>query len=723
MNLKTQSGELDLTSDFVLTMERTNPLLSDEGDASVPATLPSSTKNLAALGHRERIDRANRYINKIDAILQVGPVQKRGQLVIDTVHRRDGIDASFAIDSSDLYVKAKDKSLKAIFEEKNQEGVSKETFTDIDDACQKMEDVYINGNDNGDYVIFPVAIAPYEVGEGDNKHTEYQYNNEDDGSNGLVYNERIVHEGDSNMCVPKGYGLAPFLKLQRLLQRLFECLDYTVVSNCFDDAPYYSQIVIVHNCADCLCNPDATLYYADLVPSCTLSEFLEWLLAKFHVQPVVDSEAKRVSIVKMDAILNTLTGPDGYDMDISGMVEGDWTVQLNPSKRVVLTPTNEIEGTEPAAETFDKLLEKYGYYVDCNEDQFDSLTGQTPTFYDCLVRRKSTGKFYLLERSLGSGEMQLHKIGTNYFTYDRTNSDETEAFSQADVMPLMLCEEKTRRVAPYIGERIHRHTSIEDNKSDGETKKDDSGQKIIAVQAHTLQYFAYRTTGTTQKDIPYASGGLTYQFWFGMDNYSLYPLFWDHYNRLLLNNPVHLTGRVKYSIDQFLGMNMSALKLCNGQRLLPVKASAQIGDRMGMTEAEFILAKIYAGGVADSPFAPITESKLKWEMTNDAEEIARELFLQHQSEIEAEYSSGPIEATATYAGYSFTLVYATETYIGMPNTLGETRTITAQATIIVEYSLTYEDINNNEPPTQPSSGSTSYNGQTISFTFEAVAVE
>ena len=103
MKLVTPQGQLDLPEDFSLTIERTNPLLSDEGDRSIPVTLPATPKNLAILGHKERIDRAYRYTNKVDAILQVGPVQKRGQLVIDSVQRHGGIDAVFAIDNSDLY--------------------------------------------------------------------------------------------------------------------------------------------------------------------------------------------------------------------------------------------------------------------------------------------------------------------------------------------------------------------------------------------------------------------------------------------------------------------------------------------------------------------------------------------------------------------------------------------------------------------------------------------
>ena len=115
MKIITENGQLELPEDFSIKIERHNPLLSGEGDASVPATLPSSSHNLAVLGHRERVDRAYRHTNKMDAIIQVGPVTKRGQLILDTINRRDGIDASFAIDNSDLYAMSKEKSLKEIF--------------------------------------------------------------------------------------------------------------------------------------------------------------------------------------------------------------------------------------------------------------------------------------------------------------------------------------------------------------------------------------------------------------------------------------------------------------------------------------------------------------------------------------------------------------------------------------------------------------------------------
>lgn len=703
MKLIIQNGQLELPKDFSLNMERTNPLLSGEGDASIPATLPSSSRNLAALGHRERIDRADRYTNKVEAILQVGPVQKRGQLVIDTMHRREGIDASFAIDNSDLYVKAKEKSLKAIFAEGDNGNDYKETFGNISTAMTRMQDIYAAGTDTYDYTIFPVSIAPYE--ENNIKH--YQYNNEVDGGGNLVYEARTVREGDVNMSVPAGYGIAPFLKLHRLLVRLFECLGYTVSYNCFA-ANAYKNIVIVHNCTDCLCNPTVTLYYKDMVPSCTLSEFLDWMLAKFHAQPVVNSETKEVKIVLMESVL-----ADRADIDITAKVEGDFTVQLNPTKRIVLTPTNSLEGTEPAADSFEELVEKYGGYVEADEDQWDSLTGNEPAYNDCLVLRMTTGEFAALNYNIQTGLQAVEVIGTNHFTYDRHNSDDTEAFSQADVMPLMRVDPATKRgVSPFVGERLHYHTSYKG-------QKEDDKQEVIVVQRAYNDRFIFKTTGTTQKFIPYGTYGFGSgeTLGFGLTNFELYEPFWGFYNTLLLNHATHLKCRVAYDLGQFLGLDMSRPKLCNGQKLLPVSASASLASRFGLTDAEFLLVKKFGDGVKDEGIEPMGGNGLKWSVSNDAEEIVQDLF----DALKPSLAPGDISNLEDWDAdiVSYSISYSSEApNPGMPTYLGQTITIQALVNIMINYEVKLMFFGG-ETSTQ--TGSASYQNQTVNFTFTAVA--
>ena len=390
MKLTTRNGEIDLPRDFSFNMERSNPLLMDEGDSSVPATLPSSSRNLAAIGHRERIDRAEAYDDKVDAILEVGPIRKHGQLAFDTVHSSKGVNASFYIDNSDLYISSKNKTLKEIFARYNV------VFGDVDTAMLKMQEIY-EGADS-DFKVFPVAVSPYE----DDGEKVYQWLNRVENDS-LVY-ETTIHEDDSINSVPPGYGIAPFLRLSRLVELLFQLLGYEVTENCLAEWPF-QRLVVVHNYSDCLCNQTVTLFYKDLVPSCTLSDFLTWLNNKWHVQPVVDSNSRKVKMVAMEAMLAI-----GADMDITPIVEDDFTVQLNPSKRVVMTPTNSIEGTDPAAETFDQLIDKYGDFAYVNEIEIAQYPTTTPPVQNSLVLRRATGQFYGVLFDNNQAELDVRKI-------------------------------------------------------------------------------------------------------------------------------------------------------------------------------------------------------------------------------------------------------------------------------------------------------------------------
>ena len=701
MKLSTQNGPLDLPRDFGFTMERTNPFLSGEGDASVPTSLPSSTKNLTALGHRERIDRAERYVNKVDAMLEVGPIRKHGQLVIDSAHRRNGIDASFAIDSSDLYVSSKNRTLKEIFADKT------EVFGTVSAAIEVLQRVY-EGADS-DFKVFPVAVSPYE----DNGVKVYQWNNRI--NNGSLVYETTIHEGDSINSVPEGYGIAPFLRLSKLVEWLFYLLGYEVTENCLAEWPF-QRLVIVHNCSDCLCNPTVTLFYKDLVPSCTLSDFLTWLNNKWHVQPVVDSNSRKVKIVSMETMLAV-----GADMDITPIVEDDFTVQLNPSKRVVMTPTNSIEGTEPAADTFDQLIEKHGDFAYVNEIEYAQYPTATPPVQNSLVLRRATGQFYGV--LFDNNQRTLNLLGTNHFTYDRANSDETEDFSQSDVIPLMLCEGKAGAiwVAPFIGDSKHAHTSYNDSATDDK-------QDIIVVQAVTDDtHFFYHTTATTQPVIPYKLPENDKHFMelgFGTTPYDLYDACWSRFNNILLNHPTYLNGRVRFTIGQILGMDMTRLKFCQGQHLLPVSLSAPIAAKQGLTEAKYMLVKTYIDGISDSAILPSAMSEYVWEVESNILTVVQALWTQmgggpNFGDINVPDMNWGVESHyLVYGNYSVQYV-GEELNPGTPSQ-GDVVTLTRQAIITIHYQEIIEYEPELSPPVQTFECQQAFANQTVTFVFTAV---
>lgn len=81
MKLTTPSGELTLPSDFSFEIEQNSAFFSEEGAASVAATIPATPADKAKLGFPSRLGRKSRFVNIIPATLQQGIYQKTGQLI------------------------------------------------------------------------------------------------------------------------------------------------------------------------------------------------------------------------------------------------------------------------------------------------------------------------------------------------------------------------------------------------------------------------------------------------------------------------------------------------------------------------------------------------------------------------------------------------------------------------------------------------------------------
>ena len=630
------------------------------------------------LQHTERIDRSTRHTNKIAASLQCGPITKHGQLIIDTVHRLDGIDVSFAIENSDLYSQFKDKTLKEIFREANNgTGYKRTDYNSIANWMTYLNGIYRGDLSDPDFTIFPVAIAAYE----ENDKKVYQTNNEI-SSGVLVWQKRTVREGDVNMMVPDGYGISPFLYLHRLLALVFSVLGYSVTANCFAVSPY-SKLVVLNNSSDTLVKP--VINYADLSPNCKLSEFLDFLLKKFHAQAAIDSTAKTVRIAFMeDLVAATPTE------DITDRVNGDMTLAIAPTSRVVLSSKTDIEDAAAAEETFDKLMEKYGFFVGLNENDFGKIGTSQQPYFDCLVLRKATGEFFVLERDMSNGQQTQRRLGTNYFTYDRRNSDESEQFAADDSMPPMVAIGKTgsQTIVPFIGERRHFHTSYLGSETDME-------QEIMIVQEYSGLATALARGGTTQKHVPLPASPYETVLQFALDPYELYKKFWKRYNEMLLNNKVTLSGTVEYSLTELMQLDMVNPKMFRNQVLIPEAMEATLSGKVSNGESSFILAKGYEDGIADTDIQPGTVNRLKWVFHDNQREFVEEWWRLNEDDIVRQIemtAHNQVEEIGIY-DYQFNFVDdLPDAYIGPPIEAGQqSATITRHADIIVNLKYKLEN--------------------------------
>lgn len=595
MKLVTLNGELDLPEDFSFEIELNNPFLSDEGDASIPATIPATPNNLKVLDNIHRVDRANKFMKKIPATLMAGTIQKHGQLIIDTLNMKNGISVSLAVENSDLYSQYKEKTLKEIFASKVRDDWNK----DISALANYLLGIRFNRYTD-DFTIFPVAVSPYE--EDDTKI--YQYNNE--GTDALIWEARTVREGDVLMSVTDGYGVSPFLYLYKLIDLLFQEIGYTITYNCLDRDPY-RDIVVLNNCSDTIVK--GVICYSDLVPSCTLSEFLTFLFNKFGIHVRVNSTSKTVEVVMLQDLLSSTP-----TFDISSKVVDDLDILIDDTSRVVLSSETSIDGTAPAADTFDKLIERYGYYIEVTEQEYEDIcNNNNPAYSDCLIMRQETGEFYELRREFYTSRVIPTYIGTNNFKYDRNNSSNYESLNSPDVMPAIIYKGIPYM---YIGGRLHYNTSYNNSKETSEQSIMIAWKTVVVVGSRTV------TFGTTQK---YFAGYKMKEF--SLTTYDMYEYFWSRYNELLRNNKVTLKGTVLYDQIDLSSLDMTKIKLYRGQKIMPLKTVYDISDRLNNKNSEFILIKEFLDIENDEEILPEDTIKYKWEQVSVVEGL--EQFLDY----------------------------------------------------------------------------------------------
>lgn len=739
MKLIVEKGELNLPEDFSFEIEQNSAFFSEDGAASVAATIPATPADLAKLDNPTRIARSSRYVNLFPAILSHGSFQKKGTLVVESASK-DGITCAMALEDSDFYSKYKDTKVRDIFGDAK---ISRNTGVSV--CYNYLWNVYVHG---GDYVsgnstqhtdirVFPVAVNY------DSEDDSFQVNNEPQyqGNSGvwpLLHSERTVKEGDDNIAVPDGYGIAPFLTLSGFFKQLFYQCGYTVRNNCFGSAPL-SNLVLLHQCSDVICK--GRILYADLVPNKTVKEMLEWINNKFHAQIVVYPASDLVDIVLMEDILAA-----GYDKDLTGKLLGNLTTSFSKPSRVVLVPDTSLEGAAPATDTLQELKAKYGSVTELDEAGWDAYTGQgllfrkaTGMYYEVilsytknagLVNGVSTRSHTTSSHSYGSsrssstssgttvrrssarqiGMDSWEKVGSNYFTYDRKNSDETEEFTQEDLMPPMVFV--NGMLMPYIGERKHRNTTYQESAVDEDQEImicDFAGLSASCTQysnvhtgaddatAYAGEHYYY---GTTQK---HDNAGETRTGGYDFTPEGMMPYLFERYNQILLNNKITLEGRFDLSIQDIIGWKMYSLKLMDGQKLLPAFLSYEVGKKIRCLNAKLLLVKEFADAVADEAIT-IPEPSYQW-VLNDTDILAVKAAWQ------AQYSDKTI-----YLAYNDPEDTSQELFIPAPTAAGQTSAVLAYPVKVGYYTR-------NGPASNPTGWTwTDVGTDTVNIWFDSEAI-
>lgn len=345
MRIITTKGEFDMPRFPDVRHTIYNLILSSAGEQTVPLTLPSSDNNLFLLDYPDRADNIYKPLQEIDVVVQSGLISRRANMVINDVDTSEGISVTIYLSAGDFYSRIQGVKLSSL----NWPAVKSPTY-EADTPLQRVtylinllkQELNAPGTST-QFRVVPVITgseATYKVYRQKpdlsweykditrnielNGYEKYQHQLDFSGWGFDTLNTlegEFTHTHVNNgvsIAIARGYGMTPFLKINYVLQHIFNYYGYTVDFVSFADQLGYDTFApasLVNTVADAIYS--GVLNYSQLVPSCDVSEFIAAIEDHYAVKFIPNEHARRMNIKRFSN--ESVKNPDA---DLSSYLSG-----------------------------------------------------------------------------------------------------------------------------------------------------------------------------------------------------------------------------------------------------------------------------------------------------------------------------------------------------------------------------------------------------------------
>lgn len=352
------NGEaLDLQSEFSMEIEDTNPVFNERGSQSVPATIPATRRNCRILDFPNRIDSVV-HPNNPERVAYVvdGAYIRRGKMNISEVSLDEGLTFNIGFDNSTAYAEWLDKKIVDLPRLATYYPSNKIQGNSVSRLLKDLYDLYTNSNPQIDpLAVFPIAVdnpEPSSSGSEQDKVVCWEILNRMFYSNGLNQPSTVSRCIDgvvTSVTVPQGYGVTAFVRAWRLLEIVFDNFGMTIDENPFKDSIELARLVVLNNCADACCL--GKIKYSDILPDCTVGEFLNSLWVRFGLVYSINYDKCRVRLRLIRDIIN-----DDPQIDLLPFLSNNETITYNTPEYVKLSAKTSIDGAAPVCERFEDFI-------------------------------------------------------------------------------------------------------------------------------------------------------------------------------------------------------------------------------------------------------------------------------------------------------------------------------------------------------------------------------
>lgn len=449
LKISNTKGTFHLPTGFTLEIEDTSPIYSSEGSQSTTATFPPTPQNFRLISHAHRLDASAKPLADDDrCLISDGYTTRIGSLNITDASTSQGITANIGFDESEAYriwnaIKLRSLKLPVYAPEGG-----------LPELVTYLEDILNERRTDTPFYIFTIRTSNATVETNDKKTSYPETLNQYVSNKGLhLYSTQhtetfCIDNVPVTVTVPAGYGLTAFLKVSYILEVIFSAYGYTIVENPFLTHHQLSRLVVLNNSADCCVK--GTLNYSDLMPDCTINEFLQALYCRFGLVYFIDGNSRTV---RLRLIRDIISAPPRHNFtklhQAQPVISYQAPQQLRLSAATNITDPAGRYNAAPTAETLDQLLKPYNYIV----------SPQGKGGY--LVYSPTLGQ-YILNGPYFKDRMKI--LSSDFFPWDRgSDCGYLEISSIDESLPQELEYETyldAYYVPLYLVGKVHRYTSI-----------------------------------------------------------------------------------------------------------------------------------------------------------------------------------------------------------------------------------------------------------------------
>ena len=557
LKIKTNKGYLDLGGDFTVQIDEKSPVMNDRGSQTVPVTVPCTGNNAKITGFAHRLDMGIKTMNEDQACTVLDGAYKRtGKINIVSAGKKEGITLNIGFDNSEAYSAWKAKKLNAIT-------LPVKEYSSVNSLCAHLQQVL--GGYQTDYAVFQIMTG----NDSDDNQSYPKYLNYitpvSEGSKvyQLRYQARtetfLVNGTPTAVTLPEGYGVTAFLYVWRVLELVFSEFGYTITENPFKTDKELSSLVILNNAADCCVT--GILNYADLMPDCTIEDFLNALYVRFGLVYNVSSDTKTATLRLIRDIME-----DEPAVDLSRNLTAEPLINYETARQIKLSAKTSFTGAAPS-------VERYEDYIKGNEKMVIRVSRFDPSQASVWLNyEKTTGNWYKWD----SGNKKHTLSSSSFFNWDRkTENVEDEELASDDECVFMDFAPNGLLSPYYLAGYVHRYTYLKTSSDDEEDSEKEETPLSFA--------FAFTKAVTESTDysfgsiLPYAPDGgeitlkdgskhtisLLFQFEDG-----LFAKFWQKYDAVLRHSFNQVDTNTLLPVHQLMKMDVLTPVALRGQYML-----------------------------------------------------------------------------------------------------------------------------------------------------------